>query len=126
MGDVVELGPEVEEVEEPRAFDAEAELARQKQLLRNLYEKYVPISEKRLNKMWRAVRETVDEFTNQLVQFQEDRRLQNEAIAGLSAEVQELKQHVLLLTHTAAQDMTEQVTDLANRVLELERGKPDS
>lgn len=105
-----------------RVFDAQSELQRQQQVLKNIAEKHVPVSEARLNKIMVAIRETVDEFSHQLMEEQESRRLQNEKIASLAAEVESLRQQVIMMTATAPKDNSEIVNDLGNRVLELERG----
>lgn len=88
--------------------------------LNNIQQKYVPVSEERLNKLWGAVRGTVDEFTLQLVDFQEQRTSQNEAIATLTAKVENLTQQVMLLTATAPQDTSESVNDIGMRLAVLE------
>ncbi len=89
--------------------------------LENIRQKYVPVSEERINKLWTAVRETIDEFSNQLVGFQEDRKIQTNTIETLSAKVDNLNQQVVMLSVTAPQDTTEAVNDLGVRLLKLEQ-----
>lgn len=89
--------------------------------LENIRQKYVPVSEDRLNKLWTAVRETIDEFSNQLVGFQEDRVIQTNTVETLSAKVDNLNQQVVLLSVSAPQDTTGAVNDLGIRLLKLEQ-----
>lgn len=89
--------------------------------LENIRQKYVPVSEERINKLWTAVRETIDEFSNQLVVFQYDHQEQNKTIETLSAKVDILNEQVVMLSVTAPQDTTSAVNDLGVRLLELEQ-----
>jgi hypothetical protein len=94
--------------------------------LKAITDRYLPVSEERITKLWVSVRDTLDAFTNQLGGEQEQRRLQNEKIASLSAEVEALRQQVIMMTATAPRNHDEAVNDLAQRVLNLERehGEP--
>jgi len=85
------------EMDALRTFVNES-VGRMEGLLKSILEKHVPISEAQINKKWRAVRETVDEFSNQLVENQLDRQKQNDAIATLRGEVQKLSEQVILMT----------------------------
>lgn len=76
----------------------EREIERLEAVLKNIQQKYVPVSEERINKLWGAVRETIDTYSGKLAAYQEGQRLQNEKIATLASEVQELKQQVILLS----------------------------
>lgn len=67
-------------------------------MLKNILERYVPVSEERLNKLWGSVRGTMDGFSEKMANYQIGQTQQNEKIATLSAEVQELKQQVVLLS----------------------------
>ena len=79
-------------------FNAEREIERLEAVLTNIQQKYVPVSEERINKLWGSVRETIDTFSAKLATHQEGQGLQNEKIATLAGEVQELKQQVILLS----------------------------
>jgi hypothetical protein len=79
-------------------FDAEKMYGQLEAKLNGVLERYKPVSEERLNRLWGSVRETINKFSANLAEAQESRRLQNEAIASLAGEVQSLKQVVIMQT----------------------------
>lgn len=71
--------------------------------LKAIIEKYVPVSEGRLNKLWGAVRETIDTFSQKLVAYEKGQQAQNDKIATLSGTVENLTRQVIMLS-IAGQD----------------------
>lgn len=69
---------------------------------------YIPVSEERLAKFVAAVRESLNEFSGQLVEQQEQRRLQNLKITTLAAENDNLTQQVVMLS-IDVEDLKEQL-----------------
>lgn len=62
-----------------------------------LEREHIPVSEARLANFVKAVRESLNDFSVQLVEQQELRRLQNEKITTLNGMVTALQQQVTLL-----------------------------
>jgi len=86
--------------------------------LYELREKFVPVSESRLDTLWASVRETVDEFSKKLVGLELNQRGFNDTIARL------LHQHRQIETVMAGQavhlhELQEQVNTLAVALNEL-------
>lgn len=63
-----------------------------------LLKKFTPVSAQRLDKVYVAIKETMDNFSVQLAEQQELRRRQNDKITTLTQEVQDLKKQVVMLS----------------------------
>lgn len=76
--------------------------------LNALERRHIPVSEDRLATFVRVVRESLNEFSVQLVEQQELRRLQNEKITTLDAANANLTQQVTMLSITV-EDLKEKL-----------------
>lgn len=81
---------------ENEEFNAEVAYGQLEAKLKGILSRYHPVSEERINKHWIATRDTLNEFTNQLVEEQVARGKQNTAIASLANEVEALKKMVVM------------------------------
>lgn len=91
--------------------DMEVAIEQMQAQVKNLMSKSYPVSNERLEKVWASVRETMDVFTQRLADEQEQRRLQNEKIAGLTAMNQTL-QNAVTVMQAAHQDQRENIREL--------------
>lgn len=84
----------------------------------NLETLYQPASGERIDRMWAAVRETMDEFTAQLVQAELDRRGLNDTVVKLLNQHRQMEV-IMQMNSVQLSEMQEQVNTAVMALEEL-------
>lgn len=99
----------------------ERELRDLKAKIVELQERYHPVSEERLAKLWASVRESLDDFTQRLVEQELARRGHNDTLAKLLNQ-QRQNEAVMQAQAVTVNQLQEQVNTLAVQVNSLLSG----